>query len=144
MRELKNRADLEYLIDTFYKKVIADEKIGYFFTEVLELDWQKHIPIMNDFWETVLFGGFKYKGNPMQVHMELSKKASLQPEHFKRWLHLWESTINENFNGDIAAKAIEKAQTVSQVMMMRIKQSEDKSGLSIADSLSTTSPEKNS
>jgi hemoglobin len=133
MRELKDRSDLEYLIDTFYKDVIADITIGSFFTEVIKLDWEKHIPVMIDFWETVLFGGYKYKGNPMLVHMELDKKASLQPEHFKRWLYLWETTIKENFSGQIAAKAIEKAQTVSQVMLMRIKQNEDKSGLNIMD-----------
>jgi len=142
MRELKNRTDIEYLVDTFYKKVITDEKIGYFFTEVTQLDWEKHIPIMNDFWETVLFGGYKYKGNPMLVHMQLHKKASLQPEHFKRWLHLWETTIKENFNGEIAAKAIEKAQTVSQVIMMRIKQSEDKSRLNLSANQSAKVPEK--
>lgn len=69
MREIKNRADIEFLIDTFYKKIIADDTIGHFFTEVVKIDWEKHIPLMNDFWETVLFGGYKYKGNPMLIHM---------------------------------------------------------------------------
>ena len=133
MRELKTRADIEYLIDTFYKKVVADESIGSFFTEVVELDWNKHIPIMIDFWESVLFGGYKYKGNPMSVHMELNNKEALKPEHFERWLDLWETTIKNNFSGKKATKAIQKAKTVSEVMMMRLKQSEDKSRLNLSE-----------
>ena len=142
MRELKTRADIEYLIDTFYKKVVADDSIGSFFTEVVKLDWNKHIPIMIDFWESVLFGGYKYKGNPMSVHMELNNKEALKPEHFERWLDLWETTIKNNFSGKKATKAIQKAKTVSGVMMMRIKQSEGKSMLYIVDSPANTKPEK--
>ena len=52
-----------FLVDEFYKKVLKDEVIGYLFTEVVELSWDKHIPVMYDFWETVLLGNMKYKGN---------------------------------------------------------------------------------
>lgn len=60
---------------------------------------------MVDFWETVLFGGYKYKGNPMLIHMKLHKKEALHPKHFERWIHIWETTVKSNFNGVVATKA---------------------------------------
>jgi len=122
MRDIIDRTDVSFLIDTFYKKVVTDKIIGSFFTDVIKLDWDRHIPVMIDFWETVLFGGYKYKGNPMLVHMELHKKKALKAEHFERWTKLWAQTIQDHFEGKIASKAIERANTVSQVIMMRIKQ----------------------
>ncbi len=73
MKDIQERKDIELLVDEFYKKVLKDDVIGHFFTEVVQLDWEKHIPIMYDFWETTLLGNIKYKGNPMVKHIELSK-----------------------------------------------------------------------
>ncbi len=88
LKDIQNRSDIEFLIDEFYKQVIHDDLIGHFFTKVIQLDWAKHIPIMYDFWETILLGNMKYKGNPMVKHLELSKKEALKPKHFERWLAL--------------------------------------------------------
>ena len=52
------------------------------------MHWEKHLPIMYDFWENVLFYTGQYTGNLMQVH----RKANVNPinsEHFERWLKLF-------------------------------------------------------
>ena len=54
-KDIISREDIETLVDSFYKKVIKDDTIGYFFNKIVKLDWEKHIPIMYDFWETTLF-----------------------------------------------------------------------------------------
>ena len=121
MNDIQNRTDIEFLIDTFYKKAVTDDVIGFFFTEVVVLQWEVHIPIMCDFWESVLFGQAKYKGNPMLKHIELSRKHALKSEHFKQWLLLWEATVKENFNGERANEAISRANQIGELMQFKIK-----------------------
>lgn len=126
MKEILNRTDIESLVDKFYEKVIVDESIGFFFQDVIELDWKIHIPIMYDFWESTLLGLAKYKGNPVLKHIELNNKRKLKPEHFSRWLELWKQTIKENFYGAIAEDAIKKASQIGELMKFKIKTAYDK------------------
>lgn len=121
MKDIATRSDIEFLVNEFYKKVIIDDQIGFFFNKVVQLDWEIHIPIMYDFWESTLFGIPKYKGNPMLVHIELNKKENLTPEHFERWLKLWKTTIQNHFAGDKADEAVRKASQIGQLMQIKIK-----------------------
>ncbi len=124
MKDIENKQDIELLISQFYKKVIADPFIGPFFTKVVHFSWDVHIPIMVSFWETILLGKITYKGNPMIKHIELNKLSPLEPSHFKRWLTLWEETINKNFSGQKAAEAITRAGTIAQIMQNKISSNE--------------------
>ena len=122
MKDIDSRDDIVFLVDSFYKRVVTDELIGVFFTSIVKLDWDVHIPIMYDFWETTLLGNIKYKGNPMIKHIELNKQKELLPLHFDRWLLLWETTIKENFVGKRTDEAIRKANQIGEVMKSKIKQ----------------------
>lgn len=125
MNDIENRKDIEFLIDAFYKKVIKDETIGYFFTNVIKLDWEKHIPIMNDFWETILLDQIKYKGNPIVKHIELDRKSELKSIHFDQWILLWETTIKLHFEGLRAEEAIKRANLMKELMLYKITQSKN-------------------
>ena len=122
MKEIENRKDIEFLVDTFYKSVVVDDVIGSFFNEVVKLDWAKHIPVMYDFWETTLLGQGNYKGNPMQTHIQLSEKKAMTSKHFDRWLNLWEKTIEQHFEGNKALEAVSRAKQISAVMKFKIQQ----------------------
>jgi len=121
MKDIETRADIEHLLDTFYKKVIVDDLIGHFFTKIVVLDWDEHMPTMYNFWETTLFGRPKYKGNPMLKHLSLHKKSPLEPIHFERWLSLWKQTLNDLFKGEIADKALQRAQQIGGVMQFKVE-----------------------
>ena len=81
------------------------------------------MPIMYQFWETVLLGKGGYKGNPVLKHVELNQKERLTEPHFERWIHLWENTVDEHFQGEIALEAKKKATTMKLLMMYKIEQS---------------------
>jgi len=122
MQDIQNRADIELLIDEFYKKIIADDLIGFFFTKIVQLDWDKHIPVMYDFWESTLLGKPIYHGNPMIKHIELNHKEPMTAKHFDRWLALWESTIKEYFDGEKAQEAITRAKHIGELIKLKIDQ----------------------
>ena len=87
--DIENRNDIEFLVSEFYKLATQDEVIGKFFKTVMVLNWEKHIPVICNFWESIILGSHNYQGNPMLKHIELSRKEKLLPEHFERWQKLW-------------------------------------------------------
>lgn len=122
MTDISTRAHIEVLVDEFYKKVITDPVIGFIFTDVVKLSWEKHIPVMYSFWGTMLLGENTYKGNPMVKHMELDKLTTLTPQHFNRWLELWIATVQEHFAGPKAQEAIDRARSIAGIMLYKIEQ----------------------
>lgn len=107
LSDIETTADCERLVRAFYGKAMADEKIGWIFTDVAELDLEAHIPVIASFWATNLLGAMSYKGGAFGVHGRLHQKADggLQKEHFERWLVLWCQTVDEMFDGPVAAAA---------------------------------------
>ena len=67
-KDIESRGDIEMLLWDFYEKAFKDELIGHFFTEVVPLNLDKHVPVIADFWESVLLEGRGYRkkcyGNP--------------------------------------------------------------------------------
>ena len=120
MKDITSREDIEQLVDQFYQKVIKDELIGYIFTEVMHLDWKVHIPIMYNFWDSMLLGSANYHGNPMVKHIDLNRKEPLKKEHFERWNALWKETNELLFKGPKSKEAITRAQHISKLMMFKV------------------------
>ncbi len=121
MNDIASRQDIEHLVDAFYQRVMEDQEIGPFFTEVAAVDWERHLPNMYDFWETVIFSVVRYKGNPMMKHILLNQKAPLLPAHFDRWLVLWRSTVNTYFEGENAHHAIQRATQIAELMKFKVQ-----------------------
>lgn len=120
MNDITSRTDIEKLVDHFYRKVVKDQVIGYIFTNVVQLDWEVHIPIMYNFWESILLGGAHYRGNPMLKHMDLNKKVKLKKAHFERWNYLWKETNEQLFTGPKSVEAITRARHISKLMMHKV------------------------
>lgn len=113
--DITNAADIRTLIDLFYQKVRADEVIGYIFNDIAQVDWAHHLPVMYAFWEFLLLdisGG--YQGNPIQKHFDLHARHPLKAEHFDRWLQLFQSTVDELFEGPTADQAKFRAFAISE------------------------------
>lgn len=115
--DVQNREDIDLLMNEFYSRALRDDLIGYIFTDVARLDLDHHLPVIGDFWETILFrsGNYARHGrNPMQVHLALNAKESLRPEHFDRWIEIFYKVVDENFEGPNADVLREKAAFMAQ------------------------------
>jgi hemoglobin len=120
MKDIETRADIELLMQVFYNKALTDETIGYFFTEVVPLNMEVHIPLIVDFWETVLLGKAAYKGNVMQVHQHIHSLSAFKEEHFARWVSLFQQTVNELYSGDHAELAKQRAESIATLMRIKL------------------------
>lgn len=121
MNDITNRKDIERLVNEFYSKALVDEKIGHFFSEVVELNLAHHIPAICDFWEMVLLGSGSYKSNPMEKHFELHRKSPIGEIHFDKWLSLWEETVLKLYTGPKADEATQRAKSIASLMQLKIK-----------------------
>jgi hemoglobin len=120
MKDIENRQDIDALMRLFYERAIADGTIGYIFTDVANLDLEHHLPIIGDFWETMLFqsGSYAQHGrNPLQVHAALNEKVELLPKHFRRWLEIFERSVDELFTGERAEFLKMRAAAIANRML---------------------------
>jgi hemoglobin len=119
-RDIETRADIETFIQSFYKKVIVDETVGIIFTKIFPINWEKHIPLIVDFWETILLDNPVYKKNAMAVHFDINKVFPLQKKHFDAWLYLFNITLDEMFEGTKTTLAKKRAEGIAQVMLLKM------------------------
>ena len=122
-KDIETPEDIKLLVDAFYVKVRKDKTIGFIFNEAVEMHWKEHFPIMYSFWETMLLNKASYRGNAMQKHLDLNKIVHLKDEHFSSWIKLWELAVNENFEGPKANEAIMKANSIKEIMKVKVNQS---------------------
>jgi hemoglobin len=112
-QELKTRAEIETMVDKFYEKVKQDLLLAPVFAH---LDWQKHLPIMYNFWSSMLLGDQSYQGNPFQKHIGLP----IESRHFDQWLKLFIATVDENFVGDKAQEVKQRAQSIAGIFQHKL------------------------
>lgn len=120
MKDIETREDIDRLMIKFYERALADATIGYIFTDIARLDLKHHLPVIGDFWETLLFGAGDYQRHgrsPLQVHARLSEKSPLEFEHFKRWQEIFAQTVDEMFAGTRADFAKLRAGAIARRML---------------------------
>lgn len=127
--DIRSRADIEKLVNLFYDHVRKNKTIGFIFNDVIKMNWEKHIPLITDFWETILLDNPVYKNNAMDVHYDINRRLSLQPEHFESWLQLFNQSVDELFEGNKAELAKTRAKSIAAVMQFKLNNASNKSSL---------------
>jgi hemoglobin len=118
--DIRNRTDIQLLVDTFYDKVRSDDLIAFLFIDVAKVNWEHHMPRMYDFWENIVFQTGGFTGNPMVAHLQLNQKSPLTAAHFERWLKLFNETTDELFEGNNAELIKQRAHSIATMMQVKI------------------------
>jgi hemoglobin len=117
--DIQNRSDIEKLVLAFYEKAKSDAEIGPFFTTIIPIHWEEHLPAMCNFWENALFYTGGYRGNMMEIHRAVHEKIPMSALHFQRWTNLFCQTVDELFWGEKADQA--KQHALNMALMLQIK-----------------------
>lgn len=117
--DIANRSDLEQLVQQFYTLAVEDPTLKPVFDKA-GLNLEHHLPIIIDFWDTSLFQSDSYQRNAMQVHLDLHRKIPLTKAAFERWLHLFDATVDDLFEGQNAHTLKIRAQSIATVMQIKI------------------------
>jgi hemoglobin len=100
-KDIENIEDIKVLVNTFYGKIKDDNLLGDIFNGIIQNRWDEHLEKMYRFWQTVLLDVHSYNGSPFLPHAKLP----VNKEHFDRWLSLFNSTVDEYFEGEKAERA---------------------------------------
>lgn len=119
--DISSREHIIELVNTFYDKVKKDETIGHIFHDIIGADWSHHLPIMYDFWTTILLHTAAYSGNPVKKHIDIDKRIRLEEKHYKRWQELWNETVDALFQGAVAEEAKKRAALMIQLIDMKVQ-----------------------
>ena len=119
-KDIRTRRDIERLVNRFYDRVKADGLLGPVFNDVARVNWEKHLPVMHDFWDNTIFFSGAYSGNPMLLHQLLHGRFALTQAHFDRWTDLFNATVDEFFFGDNASMAKQRAESIAAVIRSKI------------------------
>jgi hemoglobin len=118
--DITSRTAIESFMAAFYEVVKQDKTIGIIFTEVVKMRWESHIPVIVDFWETILLDNPVYKKNAMEVHYHLNNIFPLQKKHFDAWISIFNTTINNMFEGPVTELAKKRAAGIAAVMSFKM------------------------
>lgn len=87
------------LVHDFYTDIRRDTLLQPIFDKAVGDNWDPHLARMVDFWCSVMLSSAEFKGNVYGKHMAL---AGIEPEHFRRWLGLFESHVWRLFQPEVA------------------------------------------
>ena len=122
MPDLRERKDIEDALKEFYQEAFEDKLLGPIFKDIAQLDLNTHLPLIADFWESVLFSHSSYSRNVLEPHLALHKIFPLEKKHFDRWLLLFEKNLRQKFEGPNCERAVQRAQSIATVMQIKIAQ----------------------
>lgn len=119
-RDISTRADIEQLLQLFYETLLLETEMQHIFLEVAQLDLEAHLPLLTDFWEQALLQANGYRRNVLKIHQDLHQKTPLTVAHFERWLQIFEQRVDQLFEGAIAQRAKNRAQSIALVLQRKL------------------------
>ena len=121
--DIESRNDIILLIDRFYEKIKVNPFLRTIFIDIAQLDFDHHMPILYDFWCTLLLGEMTYSRNAMEIHLQLNQKVSLTKMHFDEWLKLFNETVDDLYDGTKAQETKYRASSIAALMLHKINAS---------------------
>jgi hemoglobin len=122
MKDIQTPEQIFTVVDEFYKKLLADDKISFLFTDVVKIKLEEHLPILVTFWSQAILGMGGYVNNLTQIHLDVNAKSYLSKELFEIWLTHFEAAIDENFEGFNCERMKNQAHNLSTIMQIKIAQ----------------------
>lgn len=114
LHETITEEKIRQMVTQFYQKVRTDDLLGPIFgDQIAGSEWPHHLDRMCDFWSSILLTTGRFHGNPRLKHMAL---PHIEPEHFDRWLELFEPTLHEVYDADTAAHIFARALRMRAVL----------------------------
>ncbi|MCC6070905.1 group III truncated hemoglobin [Massilia sp. GCM10020059] len=93
------RAAIAQLVHEFYDDVRRDPQLQPIFEAAIGDNWEPHLARMVEFWSTVMMATHEFQGNVYGKHMALD---GVVPDHFQRWIALFETTAQRLFTPELA------------------------------------------
>ncbi|MDR3443580.1 MAG: group III truncated hemoglobin [Legionella sp.] len=119
---------IEQLVTHFYQKVQADELLGPVFNDVAQVNWDEHLPLLCQFWSSVMLKSNEYHGNAYQKHVFIKQLTSIKEEHFMRWLDLFKQEAINHLPKGAVEEIMQKALLIAGSLKYGMLDKEEQRG----------------
>ncbi|HYF98316.1 MAG TPA: group III truncated hemoglobin [Coxiellaceae bacterium] len=109
---------IKKLVIHFYQKVENDDLLGPIFNEVAKVDWDHHIPLICQFWNSIMLKTNEYHSNAYRKHVILGEKIKLTEAHFNRWLMLFQEEAFKHLAAEDAQLITDKAKMIANSLKL--------------------------
>ncbi|HWY39066.1 MAG TPA: group III truncated hemoglobin [Bacteroidia bacterium] len=113
LHDITTEEHVEFLIKTFYGRLLQDEFMAPHFKEV---NFEEHFPRMTAFWNFILLDKAGYTGNVFEKHVHLQ----INEAHFDRWIMHFTQTLHDFFEGEKATLAKQRAEVLKFTFLSKM------------------------
>ncbi len=113
MSELTKK-HIEKLVKHFYLRVQKDELLGPIFNDMAQVDWDHHIKLLSQFWNSIMLKTHEYHGNAYEKHVIIGQQTHIEEAHFIRWLDLFQQEAVKHLPSEAANDMIQKASLIGK------------------------------
>lgn len=112
----EREAEIARLVGRFYALGREDPVLGPVFESRVS-NWPRHLEAMRAFWGSAIYRTGRYHGRPLEVHKRISE---IRPEHFERWLQLWEQAVGETVRPEARTPLMAMAHRMAETMAPKV------------------------
>ncbi len=105
------------MVTNFYALATKDVLLKPTFDKFIDPElWPSHVERIVDFWSMVIFKNNDYLGQVFSKHIPMHLSA----EQIDTWVEIFTKTVQDNFAGDNAEEAIERAKAMGLMFKAKI------------------------
>lgn len=112
---------IAHLVDAFYARLLRDPLLSPLFLDVAQVDLAEHLPRIKAYWRKMLLGDTDYQRHMMARHREVDSHADFRPEHYERWVQLFEEAAAQHLCEPLASRALPLARRIAGNMRRNLE-----------------------
>ncbi|CAN5406240.1 truncated hemoglobin Ctb [soil metagenome] len=116
------KENIKKLVTHFYQKVQNDEILGPVFNDVAKVEWAHHIPLICQFWNSIMLKTNEYHSNAYRKHVLLGEKTKLTEAHFAQWLLIFQEEAFKHLPVQAAQLITDKAVMIANSLKIGLSQ----------------------
>ncbi|MZR63968.1 group III truncated hemoglobin [Alcanivorax sp. DP30] len=118
--DLDCRENIDAMVHGFYQRLLNDPVMAPVFLDVAQIDLNKHLPIICQYWHKMLLGEGGYQRHMMARHRDLDDQMPLTGEHHERWLGHFMANLEGRYGGPCTDRARRLAATIMDNLYLQL------------------------
>lgn len=90
---------IDRFVSLFYERLLADDNLAPYFTEVAGISLATHLPVISAYWQKMLLGDRRYQRHTMARHRQLHARRALGGAQHEAWLGHFFAVAEAHFSG---------------------------------------------
>ena len=120
-RDLDDREEIAEFVTRFYREIAQDDRFHLYFDTLAHVDWHAHTLDLTDFWAGLLLGEpHDPADDVIEAHRWLHDAEPFDTALFDRWLEIFDTTLDDGWNGPITEIARRRGHGIAWAMAKRL------------------------